>query len=616
MRTWMIVFGLLCAVASTYAQERVHFSPAQAWTDNNGTPINAHGGGVLFHKGKYYWYGEHKIAGKSEEQFADGGIHCYSSADLMNWKDEGVVLSVDYKDTTNDLAYGCILERPKVVYNKKNRQFVAYFKLYLRGVGYETSNVGVAVASKPNGPFIYHHKFYGGGSPKGSGDFSIFKDDDGSLYHLTVRKPDKAFVIGKLDSDYYYPVGDYQVAKGIQSHTEAPAVIKRKGLYHLLGSGSTGWKPNIARYYTAKNILGQWTNHGNPCLGYNAVDSLGVEKTFGGQSSYIIPVQGIKDAFIAMFDIWKPESPIKGRYIWLPIDFSSGKMSIVWSDIWNLKAFSEKKLEKVSFVDPQSPKNIMPFIASGITPLATGKLSLDFSDEFNDNNIDTTKWTVENSIKKRVDITLFANKDQVEEKDGNMFVYYRKSNVHDTAYNAGRFNSKGKYAPTYGFLECRMHVVKPNGHQMAFWMMPEGDGMRPPLGVDGTANDGAEIDIMEGNKTEAYSNGLHWDGYTKPAHKSNGALMKTPGIHNEEYHVYGFEWTPNLLKFYFDGKVVREITDQKLIPQVAHFIYFSGSCFGENNWVDGDIRKNEFIQRGGVDKSYIDYVRVFKHEND
>jgi beta-glucanase (GH16 family) len=182
----------------------------------------------------------------------------------------------------------------------------------------------------------------------------------------------------------------------------------------------------------------------------------------------------------------------------------------------------------------------------------------------------------------------------------------------DTTYLAGRFNSKGKYAPTYGFIETRMHIVKPNGYQMAFWMMPEGNGMKAPQGVDGTANDGCEIDIVEGTKTDAYSLGLHWDGYGKPAHKSNGALVKAPGIHDQEYHVYGFEWSPIFLKFYLDGKIVREMTDPKLIPHVAHFLYFSGSCFGENNWLDGDVRKNEFIQNGGVAKSYVDYVRVFE----
>jgi beta-glucanase (GH16 family) len=264
--------------------------------------------------------------------------------------------------------------------------------------------------------------------------------------------------------------------------------------------------------------------------------------------------------------------------------------------------------------DNQTPENITPFIANDSISKETLRKTwiLDFSDEFNDNIIDTNKWNVETSIKKRVDVTLYADKNQVEEKDGNMYIYYRKSPLHDTAYNAGRFTSKGKYTPTFGFLECKMHLVKPNGHQTAFWMMPEGIGMKNPDGVDGTANDGAEIDIVEGNKTASYSLGLHWDGYAKPAHKSNGRQIKMPDIHKTEYHIYGFEWTPTYLKFYFDGKVVATMTDKKLIPKVAHYIYFSGSCFGESNWVDGDIRKNDFIQNGNTDKAYIDYIRVFK----
>ncbi|WP_343329211.1 family 43 glycosylhydrolase [Polaribacter staleyi] len=334
----LMMFGGQSVIAQ---QNQTEIKPAQQWLDANGKNINAHGGGVIFYEGVYYWYGEHKLEGKSEAQFADGGIHCYSSTDLTNWKDEGLVLSVDYKDEKHDLAYGCILERPKVVYNTKNKEFVAYFKLYLKGVGYDSNYVGVAVANKPSGPFVYHHKFRGGGSPKGSGDFSMYKDDDNMLYHLAVRKPDKAFVIGKMDADYYFPEGDYQVCKGVKLHTEAPAIIKRNGVYHMLGSGSKGWNPNPARYHTTKNILGTWTFHGNPCYGFNPVDSLGMDKTFGGQASYIIPVQGKKDAYIAMFDIWKPKNPISGRYIWLPIDFSGGKMAISWLDHWKTAVFDK-----------------------------------------------------------------------------------------------------------------------------------------------------------------------------------------------------------------------------------------------------------------------------------
>ncbi len=269
------------------------------------------------------------------------------------------------------------------------------------------------------------------------------------------------------------------------------------------------------------------------------------------------------------------------------------------------------------FTDKQTPKDAVPFVNYDSVSKESLKniWTVEFSDEFNDGVIDNTKWNVETSVKKRTDITLFADKDQLEEKDGNLYIYYRKSNISDTAYNVGRFTSQKKYAPVYGFLECRMHVVKPNGHQTAFWMMPEGNGMKTNEGVDSTANDGAEIDIVEATKANAFSLGLHWDGYAKPAHKSNGRLIKAPNMHDTEYHIYGFEWTPTFLKFYFDGKVVATMTDPKLIPHVAEFIYFSGSCFGKNDWVDGDIRKNEFIQNGNTDKAYIDYIRVFKSKN-
>ena len=36
------------------------FHPGQIWRDDNGKPIQAHGGGVIHHEGTYYWYGENK----------------------------------------------------------------------------------------------------------------------------------------------------------------------------------------------------------------------------------------------------------------------------------------------------------------------------------------------------------------------------------------------------------------------------------------------------------------------------------------------------------------------------------------------------------------------------
>jgi hypothetical protein len=72
---------------------------------------------------------------------------------------------------------------------------------------------------------------------------------------------------------------------------------------------------------------------GNPCVGKDA------ELTFHSQSTYILPVQGFKDAFIYMGDRWTPDNPIDGRYVWLPINIVDGKLEIRWKEEWDLIYF-------------------------------------------------------------------------------------------------------------------------------------------------------------------------------------------------------------------------------------------------------------------------------------
>lgn len=42
------------------AQKNSYIIPGEVWKDTDGNPINAHGGGLLYHDGTYYWYGEYK----------------------------------------------------------------------------------------------------------------------------------------------------------------------------------------------------------------------------------------------------------------------------------------------------------------------------------------------------------------------------------------------------------------------------------------------------------------------------------------------------------------------------------------------------------------------------
>lgn len=338
---FLVAAALSLATASVRADQAgpAAFRPGKVWLDAAGKPINAHGGCVIFHQGLYYWYGTHKIEGLSEKTHADGGVHAYASKDLVHWHDQGMVLSID-GPASRDLTPGCNFDRPKVVHNEKTGRFVLFFKFYPRGLDTQVGFVGVATSQSPSGPFVYRHKFLGGNSPEGTGDFAMFKDDDGSLYHLAVRKPDKAFVIGRMRDDYLLPDGIYQTAEGVERATEAPAVIKRQGRYWMLASGSTGWEPNAAKALSATSILGPWVDHGNPCEGVNPHNKLGAELTFGGQSACIVEVHGNKDAAIAFFDINKPEHPFESLYIWLPITFAKDRMSIRWRDSWSMEHFS------------------------------------------------------------------------------------------------------------------------------------------------------------------------------------------------------------------------------------------------------------------------------------
>lgn len=312
------------------------FLPGEIWPDNMGTHINSHGGGILFREGIYYWFGEHKIEGEAGN-VAQVGVHVYSSEDLYNWKDQGIVLQVS-DDPQSDIAKGCILERPKVIYNAKSRQFVMWFHLELKGQGYETARSGVAVSDKVTGPYLFVDSFQPDGEM--ARDQTLFVDDDAKAYHLYASEDNKTLHISELDDEYLRPSGKF--TRVFENRfMEAPAICKRNGKYYFLGSGCSGWAPNAARSALADSILGPWEELGNPCVGINPNNGIGPEMTFGGQSTFILPVRSENNAFIAMFDIWNPDNAIDGRYVWLPMQFSKDGFLIEWMSEWDLSFFRD-----------------------------------------------------------------------------------------------------------------------------------------------------------------------------------------------------------------------------------------------------------------------------------
>lgn len=304
------------------------------WRDTDGKRINAHGGGMLYHEGTYYWYGEYKgdstywnpkVPSWECYRTEAGGVSCYSSKDLKNWKFEGVVLKPNLTDSLSELHPSNVLERPKVIYNDKTKKFVMW--LHVDSHDYAKAAAGVAVSDSPVGEF----KYLGSTRPNNamSRDMTLFKDDDGKAYHIYSSEENKTLYIGLLTDDYLQHTGAF-TKNFIDKSREAPAVFKRRGKYYILSSGCTGWDPNQAEYAVSDSMLGKWTVKGDPCTGK------GAEITFYGQSTHVVPVAGKDDAYIAMFDKWNKKDLINSRYIWLPIKFKGEGLDISWSDKWSV----------------------------------------------------------------------------------------------------------------------------------------------------------------------------------------------------------------------------------------------------------------------------------------
>lgn len=307
--------------------------PGKIWNDTEGNPINAHGGGVLYHEGTYYWYGEYK---KGETRFLPdlgwecyrtdvSGVSCYSSKDLVNWKFEGLVLKAIQDDANSDLHPSNVLERPKVIYNKKTGKFVMW--MHIDSADYSKACAGVAISDTPTGEFNYLESFRPHDAM--SRDQTVFVDEDGRAYHLFSSEDNATLYISELTDDYLEH--KKSCTKNFPGKfREAPAVFKNDGKYYLITSGCSAWDPNGAEYAVADSLLGEWTVMGNPCQGKDA------DKTFYGQSTFVIPVVGKKDSYIALFDKWEKLNLENSRYIWLPISFDGDKINIQWKDSWNM----------------------------------------------------------------------------------------------------------------------------------------------------------------------------------------------------------------------------------------------------------------------------------------
>ncbi|MBO5371572.1 MAG: discoidin domain-containing protein [Lachnospiraceae bacterium] len=283
----------------------------------------------------------------------------YDTLEKYNITEEIEAFNALYADATaaekqelyNKLNWNCVMERPKVIYNKKNDNYVMWFHKDGEGIGtYDLAQTGIAVSDSPTGPFKLIDTIRPNGAE--SRDMTLFVDDDGKAYLFHSAEDNWTLYIAELNEDYTGLTGLYSRnyvdkggSKGVYAR-EAPAIFKEDGKYYVISSGCTGWRPNEMGYSVTEDIRKGMSTEGgngpfqmddlrNPCVGADAATS------FGGQSTFVLPVQGKEGCYIYMGDKWNSTNLKDSRYQWLPIqiDSENSALTILWSDEWKLDDF-------------------------------------------------------------------------------------------------------------------------------------------------------------------------------------------------------------------------------------------------------------------------------------
>ena len=348
--------------------------PGQPWLDTKGNRIHAHGGSIFYEDGTYFWYGENKERSTSLSGIWHWGIRCYSSTDMYNWTDRGLIIPPNEHDITSVLHPTKAVDRPHIIRNPRTGKYVCWIKVM--GTGH-TQLSTVLVADSLLGPYEIVRT---GIRPLGmnAGDFDlVVEPTDGKAYYYFERVHSE-LICADLTDDYLDVTGYYSTHfPRVQPPDvrEAPAYFRRRGDHFLLTSGTTWYYPNESEVAIAPSFHGPFTVLGNP----HPADAS--HTSYRSQISSVFRHPHKKDLYIALGDRWLPdvssaesnkvelfrelfagdpsrpelddggtaehdapapplqEDISRADYVWLPIRFD-GKMPVIyWLDEWRIEDY-------------------------------------------------------------------------------------------------------------------------------------------------------------------------------------------------------------------------------------------------------------------------------------
>lgn len=299
------------------------FYPGKTWLDTEGKRIQAHGGSVMYIDGTYYWYGENKEKTTGKDEIWHWGVRCYTSKDLYNWEDRGLIIPPEPEDPGSSLHPSSMMDRPHIIYNKRTGKYVCWLKIMNRD-GSQTETV--MTADNILGPYT---KVREGLRPldMSAGDFDLAVAPDGKAYYYFERVHSET-ICADLTPDYTDVTGYYSTHF---PHTappyvrEATAHFYRKGKHYLVTSGTTGYLPNPSEIAVAD----RWVP------GHMDWKYENYKKTF--EQMFDPDYHG--EINTEDYELDSSVDTSVADYVWLPFRFSGEMGYLDWKEEWRIEDF-------------------------------------------------------------------------------------------------------------------------------------------------------------------------------------------------------------------------------------------------------------------------------------
>ncbi|SED15754.1 family 43 glycosylhydrolase [Paenibacillus sp. GP183] len=213
----------------------------------------------VWEDGRVYIYASHDVDPARGCDLMDR-YHVFSSSDMVNWRDEGEILSSD--EVNWGRPEGGFMWAPDCAY--KNGTYYFYYPHPSGSDWNDTWKIGVATSGKPASGFTDQ------GYIPGLGGFAmidpaVFVDEDNRAY--MYYGGGGRCEGGELNKDMMSIKGSMKEMKGLEDFHEAAWVFKRNGVYYLTYADNLEGN-NRMRYATSEHPLGPWTHRGiflEPC---------------------------------------------------------------------------------------------------------------------------------------------------------------------------------------------------------------------------------------------------------------------------------------------------------------------------------------------------------------